>query len=118
MTTPALTASTSSDIIYIIRQQPEPRQGVRRFVSDLPDHKPLLQIICRVARERDGLEFSGHRVYEEALRQRVPVLNNLGILVTRYGVLEKVGPSTARGAYYRVIDLDAVADEVNKLPKP
>ncbi|MHB1783323.1 MAG: hypothetical protein ACYCTE_11675 [Acidimicrobiales bacterium] len=68
-----------------------------------------------MARDRQGLEFAGRRIFEEALRQGVPVLNNLGILATRYGILEKVGPSTARGAYYRVISLDEVADELNRL---
>ena len=53
--------------------------------------------------ERGELPFRGQAFYDRA-PEGVPLPSNLRTLVT-YNILEKVGPSTARGAYYKVTDL-------------
>ena len=96
-------------------EKPDPREGVRRLASDHPTGALVLAVICEIARERGELPFRGQAFYDRA-PEGVPLPSNLRTLVT-YNILEKVGPSTARGAYYKVTDLEAVADELAKLPR-
>ncbi len=96
-------------------EKPTPREGVRRFVSDYPTGAQVAAVICQIARERGDLPFRGQAFYERA-PEGIALPSNLRSLVT-YNILDKVGPSTARGAYYKVTDLEAVADELAKLPK-
>jgi hypothetical protein len=96
-------------------EKPDPRGGVRRFASDHPTGAPVLDTICEIARERGELPFRGQAFYVRA-PEGVALPPNLRTLVT-YNILEKVGPSTPRGAYYKVTDLETVADELAKLPR-
>ncbi len=96
-------------------EKPDPREGVRRFASDHSTGVRVLEAICEIAKERGELPFRGQALYDR-MRAEVPLPSNLRTLATTYNVLEKVGPSTARGAYYKVTDIEAVVDEVAKLP--
>lgn len=98
-----------------LQQVPSPREGVRRLASDKPSGRAIVELVCQVAGESNGLEFPGRRIYDRALPLGIALPSNLRTLVS-YGILKKVGPSTARGAYYTVTDLDAVADELTRLP--
>ena len=98
-------------------EKPSPREGVRRFASDHPTGVRLLEIICQIAGERGELPFRGQAIYDRALGVVIALPSNLRTLVATYNILEKVGPSTARGAYYKVTDIEAVADAVAKLPR-
>ena len=96
-------------------EKPGPREGVRRFASDHPSGAQVTAVICQIAKERGDLPFRGQAFYERA-PAGIAVPSNLRTLVT-YNILKKVGPSTARGAYYNVTDLEAVTDELAKLRK-
>ena len=100
-------------------EKPEPREGVRRFASDHPTGARVLDVICEIAKERGNYLFRGQAFYDltRAGGEEFALPSNLRTLVITNNILEKVGPSTARGAYYKVTDLEAVADEVAKLPR-
>ena len=98
---------------------PSPEVGTQRFLADRPElAPPILRRLCTIAREANpaaGYMFPGRRFYERASGPDA-IPPNLSFLATaRYAILEKVGPSTRRGAYYRMRDVEAVEAQLRAL---
>lgn len=98
---------------------PSPEVGTQRFLADRPElAPPILQRLCKVAREANpaaGYVFPGRRFYEHADGLDAVPPNLTFLATARYAILEKVGPSTRRGTYYRMRDVEAVEAQLRAL---
>jgi len=105
--------------IGTMAELPSPEVGTQRFLADRPGlAAPILHRLCKIAREASpaaGYVFPGRRFYEHADDLDALPPNLTFLATSRYAILEKVGPSTRRGAYYRMRDVQAVEAQLRAL---